>query len=91
MPAVAESSNALVCTLMHPLQVHKAKLKGTGAVVAVKVQYPNSLNVMLTVSLCLPLLTCQCIHVMRNTYLHAFRAIVGVEQRPASMSSINLK
>lgn len=33
------------------LQVHKAKLKFSGTVVAVKVQYPDSLNVMLQVSL----------------------------------------
>lgn len=65
------------------LQVHKAKLKGTGAVVAVKVQYPNSLNVMLTVSLLLHLLTRQCIHMMWNTYLHAFKTIVGDRVLPA--------
>ena len=35
------------------LQVHKAKLKFSGTIVAVKVQYPDSLNVMLQVSLCL--------------------------------------
>jgi len=33
-----------------PLQVHKAKLKYSGTIVAVKVQYPDSLNVMLQVS-----------------------------------------
>lgn len=33
------------------LQVHKAKLKYSGTIVAVKVQYPDSLNVMLQVSL----------------------------------------
>jgi hypothetical protein len=40
------SSQQTVC----PLQVHKAKLKYSGTIVAVKVQYPDSLNVMLQVS-----------------------------------------
>ena len=46
-----ESTQQTVC----PLQVHKAKLKYSGTIVAVKVQYPDSLNVMLqvkTLTLC---------------------------------------
>ena len=40
-------SLAYVCTWVHVMQVHKAKLKHSGTVVAVKVQYPDSLNIML--------------------------------------------
>ena len=35
------------------LQVHKAKLKFSGTIVAVKVQYPDSLDIMLQASSCI--------------------------------------
>lgn len=44
--AMLQCSNASVSVL----QVHKAKLKFSGTIVAVKVQYPNSLEVMLQAS-----------------------------------------
>ena len=38
--------------------MHKAKLKFSGTIVAVKVQYPNSLDIMLQASSCLCYLYC---------------------------------